>query len=757
MSQNTKVVGWQYRNLDLNVGDMFAILQRWKWVVTACAVSGAVVAGVWSYRQTPVFRATASVVVEREEAASLERGGNYFLIPEYYQTHFELLKSPGVLQKAAERIDLASHAEYRRRPPSQFQELLARVMPKIGQSDVGEQEEAVQDGADIEGAPRIDQRLLKMFSDHVEVKPVRGTRVAYVSVESQDPVFAAKAANAVTASYIESWIAVSARSKEKASEWYEAQLERLRGKVEEAEKGLYAYRVKHGMVDARDGERDVGHRLAELNNELIRAEMKLAEAQTRYQHVSSIIKSTERSTGIDWKLLDSSSEVLASSLIQTLRAQEIKASSEVAELADKYGPLHPKLTHAKSELAELRERIRQEVEKVYTSLKHEHDLALAKVRVVQDAVAKQKVEKAKLEQREIEYGILDREAKSTRLLYEMFLKKMKDRELSPESQYTPVYLADPAVPMPFPIKPRKKLNMVIGLMTGLISGVGIGLFFELRDRRFRGTEDVQRYLSTLPILGVVPRLPKGETQQLSFADCNGSRGAAEAFRSLRTTLLLSSLRDRSRSLLITSPGKREGKTTVAANLATTMAQLEHVKVVLINADLRQPELHPVYQLKKANGDAKGLRHFLVGQADFQSIIHSTEIPNLWIVPQGGISTNPSELVHSRSMAMLLARCHEQGWHIIIDSPEVLSVAEGLILSTMVEGVLLVVSAPETSREASRVAAERLLRSGARLLGVVVQKASARELAVCGPMTNGHDPGPNGGLASKSSALLDTRV
>jgi len=547
------------------------------------------------------------------------------------------------------------------------------------------------------------------------------------------------------------------RSKEKASEWYVTQLERLRAKVEEAEKGLYAYRVKHGMVDARDGERDVAHRLAELNNELIRAEMKLAEAQTRYEHLSSIMKSAGGIPGIDWKVLDSSSEVLASSLIQNLRAQEIKASSEVAELMDKYGPLHPKLTHAKSELTELRERIRQEVEKIYSSLKHEHDLAMAKVRVLRDAVAKQKTEKAKVEQREIEYGILDREAKSTRLLYETFLKQMKDRELSPESQYTPVYLADPAVPTPFPVKPRKKLNMIVGMMTGLISGVGVGLFFELRNRRFRGSDDLQRYLSSVPVLAAVPRLPKAEAQAFSFADCNGSRGAAEAFRALRTTLLLSSLRDRSRSLLVTSPGPREGKTTVAANLATTMAQLEHVKVILINADLRHPEMHPVYQIKKnGHGEPKGLRHFLVGQADLQAVIHSTEIPNLWIVPQGGMSSNPSELVHSRSMAMLLARCHEQGWHIIIDCPEVLSVAEGVILSTMVEGVLLVVSAPETSRDASRAAIQRLVGSGARLLGIVIQKASPRELTVCTPLLNGYEAATNGGRATQSTALLDTR-
>jgi capsular exopolysaccharide synthesis family protein len=574
---------------------------------------------------------------------------------------------------------------------------------------------------------KIDGCLLKAFEQQIEVKPVRGTRLAHISVESSDPELGAKAANAVAMAYIDGRLAMSAKAREKSAEWYSNQLDRLRKKVEEAEYQLYAYRIKHGLVDSHDGQRDVAQKFVELNTELVRAEMKAAETQTRYQHISSVMSHEDKGAPMDWSLIDSSSEVLSSTLIQALRAQEIKASGAIAELMDKYGPLHPKLAHAKSELADLRQRIREEVEKVYGSLKHEHEVAQARVRVIKEAVNRQKQEKTKLEQNEIEYGILDREAKSTKQLYEMFLKQMKDKELSPEASDTPVYLADAASPPARPVKPRKHLNILLGMLAGLMSGVGLAVFLESKDNRLKSTEDVERHLPMLPVLTVVPWMAKHHVGHVRIVETNGGREAAESFRALRTTLLLAAERDRPQSILVTSAGEGEGKTTVAANLAATLAQLEHVRVILINADLRRPESHPLFEVAAANGSAPGLSQYLAGQAQIDEIIYPSPIPNLLVVPQGRIPSNPSELIHSQAMTKLLKRCHTEGWHVIVDSPPVLPVAEALILATMVQGVLLIVSARETSREASLSALHRLTNNGAKVLGLVIQKAPPRKV------------------------------
>jgi polysaccharide biosynthesis transport protein len=739
---------------DMKVGDVLRVIHRWRWFVSCLTVAIVAAAGVWSFTRTPIYKSTASVVVEREEAGTLERAGNYFLIPEYYQTHFELLKSQGVLEEAAERLNLPNRAEYQPRP-SFLREAVLRIVPASMERSAKDLLGLQSDEAipDIDDAQRIPPRMLKAFERNVDVKPIRGTRLAYISVESNDPAFAANAANAIAASYIDNWIETSSRTKQKANQWYSGQLERLRKKVEEAEEGLFAYRVKHGLVDAQEGQRDSGHKLGELNSELVRAEMKLVEAESRYRHLGSILGSDPTKT-LNWKMLDSSTEVLGSSLIQTLRTQEIKASGQIAELMDRYGHLHPKLAHAMSELTDLRQRIQDEVEKVYHSLKHEYDMALAKVRVVKDAVARQKQEKTKLEQHEIQYGILDREAKSTRLLYEVFLKQMKDRELAPESQYTPVYLADPAVPPSTPIKPKKTLDMLIATMLGLMSSVGLALFFESRDARLKDMQDVERHHPTLPVLGIVPWLPKGQLNQLAIPEMNGSLGAAESFRALRTMLLLSPALSRPRSILVTSAQDNEGKTTVAVHLASAMAQLDHVRVVLIDSDLKKPQSHHAFQVASGNGPAKGLREFLTRQAAIDEVIHQSDVPNLSIVPSGGHASNPSDLIHSRQMATLLNYCLEQGWHVIIDAPPVLPVPEALILSSMVEGVLFVLSARETTRHASRMALHRLTSNGGKVLGLVIQKMSPRQLSpyvgINGHGYDHHVPSPHPvGLVDRS--------
>ncbi|WP_447987239.1 GumC family protein [Nitrospira sp. Nam74] len=717
--------------------NLLGIVLRRFWLVVASVLLCGAVAAIWSYRQAPVYKSVATVVVEREEPASLERVGSYFLIPEYYQTHFELLKSPGVIEEAARHLELSQWPEYMQKPPSEFEQWVSRTLPSFLGTAV-EDRCRTYPGEDNGHDPKIDGCLLKAFEQRIEVKPVRGTRLARIYVESQDPELGARAANALATAYIDGRLAMSARGREKAADWYSNQLERLRKKVEEAEYQLYAYRIKHGLVDAHDGQRDIAQKLGELNSELIRAEMKAAEALTRSQHVSSVVRQGDAEGPINWSLIDSFSEVLSSSLIQSLRAQEIKASGQIAELMDKYGPLHPKLAHAKSELADLRERIQGEVQKIYHSVKQDSDMAEARVRVIREAVNRQRVAKTKLEQNEIEYGILDREAKSTKQLYEMFLKQMKDRELSPEVSDTPVYLADAAVPPARPVKPKKKLNILLGMLTGLMSGVGLAIVLEARDSRLKSSDDVERHLPMLPILSIIPRLTKHDVGQLKLIEShNGGRAAAESFRDLRTTLLLSAGQEQPLSLLVTSPGQREGKTTVAVNLGAAFAQLQHVGVVLINADLRKVESHPLLNVMAGNGEGRGLSEYLAGHAQIDEVMYPTVIPNLVVVPQGSIPSNPSELIHSQAMMKLLKHCRAQGRHVIIDAPPALPVADASILATMVDGVLLIVGAFETRREETVLAVQRLTHNSAKIVGLVIQKGIPRAVPYYG-RNNGGD-------------------
>jgi len=695
------------------------ILRRRFWLVAGFAVGCAVVAAIWSYSTTPVYQGKATVVIEREGPGALDRDKSIpqDISPEYFQTHFELMKSRQVLQRTAQMLDLQNQPEYQAQP-SRFKATVYSLLPAF-LVEVLETKE----GTSRISAEEKEDNLLRNFGQQIEIMPIRGARLAHITVNSKDPKFAARAANTLATVYIEGAQELSSSSKEKAARWFTGQLEEARKKVEASQQALYVFRSKHELLGGHQQEAVAAHKITELNSELFKAEIEKARAQTRYEQTEMVLRKRSDNGAINWSNLDAATEVLSSSLIQTLRAQEIRVSGQLAELSDKYGPLHPKMARTQAELQDLRERIQHEVQKIYDSVKREYDGALAREHAIREAVKRHRQEKVKVEQYEIEEGILEREAESNQHLYDIFLKVTKEADLSSGIKPSNVYLADPAVASSLPVKPKKKLNTMLGLLVGLITGTGLAFVLEARDRSLKGPDDVERYLPSVSLLGMVPLLSKTDASNGQLLPSTNPLGpAAESFRTIRTSLLLSNPGQLPSSVLITSPGVNEGKTTLAVNLATAMAQLEDTRVILIDADLRKDHVHPIFEIQTGNGDPKGLVDYLEGQADLRSVIHQTEIPNLSVIPSGYCPSNPSELLHSKYMSILLKRCQQEGFHIILDAPPVLPVTDPVILATKVDGVLVVVSAGQTTREGCRLAIQSLTAAGGKILGIVLQKA-----------------------------------
>lgn len=693
-----------------------------KWLIVAVAVGFAGVAMVWSYMQTPLYQAKAIVVVNQEGPGGLEKEKSYYRAdssPEYFQTQFELMKSHLVLKRTVQTLHLSAQPEYQLKP-SAISSMFDRVMPpafqefwspKSGESEMSSEE--------------AEERLVAQFIRNVEIMPIRGSRLAHIIATSEDQKFAAQAANTLASAYIERTQELNALSKEVAAQWYTTHLDELRRKAEAAQQTLYVFRVRHGLLGARAGQAVASQTNTELDMELVRAEMKKADTQSRLEQIQSVLRTRTNNMGaieLDWSSLDASTEVLSSPLIQTLRAQDVRVSGQVAELTDKYGPLHPKLAQAQAELLDLRERIRQEVQKIFDSVKQEHNAALSRIRTIKEAAGRHRQEKIQLEQHDIEYGILEREAESSQHLYDMFLKQTKEADLSVGLKSDNVYLADPAVPSSIPVKPKKQLNTLLGLLAGLMTGVGLAFFLEARDQTLKGVDDVERYLPSISLLGVMPLLPKGETVNgARLLTRQSSNATAESVRIIRTNVLLSNPNALAPRVLVTSPGDSEGKTTLAANLAMAMVQLENTRVILIDADLRKPIHFQIHGARPEGKNTKGLADFLMGRAEFEEIVYQTDIANLSVIPRGQRPSNPSELLHSQHMSHLLKRCQDAGFHIILDAPPVLPVTDAVILATLVDGVLLVASSGQTTREAGRLSIQRLKTAGGNILGVVLQK------------------------------------
>lgn len=702
--------------------EYLGMLSRYRWLIGGLAIAGAIVAAAWSYSQKPMYQSKATVVVQEEvpDALQRDRARRSDVSPEYFQTHFELMKSHYVLQQTAARLKLSEQAEYRPETGG-FSTWLLDKVPPLRSFLQGE-------GETTTSAELKDELLQRRFSQQVEVMPIRGARLAHITVNSEDPQFAARAANTFVSVYVERAQALELEAKENAAEWFRSHLYDLRKKVEDSQQALYVFRQKHGLLQAQERQAVTAHSLSELNSELVRAEMRKAETQVRLRQLQSALNDDTEKQTVNWDKLDAATEVLTSLLIQGLRTHEIKLTGEMAELSDKYGPLHPKIARVQAELHDLRAQIQQEVRKVYQSAKQEFDTAVVREKTIKEAVDRHKHQKIGLEQYDIEHGILAREAESSQHMYDLFLKEMKEANLSIGLRASNVYLADPAVASLIPVKPQKKLNTMLGLLVGLMSGVGLALLLNTRDRSLKSPDDVERFLPSLSLLGTVPFLSKADRMIGSvLGESHPETIASESIRAIRTSLLLANPGQGPSCVLITSPGANEGKTTLAANLATAMAQLKDSRVLFIDADLRSTKPRTIFPAQKTYLSPPGLTNFLRGEIEARDMLYHTDTPNLFVIPRGEDFSNPLELLHSNQMIKLLRWCRDEGFHVIIDSPPILLVADSMVLANQVEGVLLVVSAGETKMEPCRQSLRRLADSGGKVLGVVIQKVRKAHL------------------------------
>jgi len=283
-----------------------------------------------------------------------------------------------------------------------------------------------------------------------------------------------------------------------------------------------------------------------------------------------------------------------------------------------------------------------------------------------------------------------------------------------------------------------------------MTGVGLALVLEARDRTLKGPNDLERYLPRISLLGVVPVLPKSETGDSAHLLSDRSSGAmAESIRIIRTNVLLSGPNNLPACVLITSPGESEGKTTLSVSLAIAMARLKNARVILIDADFRKPAHRYIHGIQRDGSQTKGLAGFLSGSMKLEEVIHQTDIPNLSVIPRGKRPSNPSELFHSKQMRLLLNRCREEGYHVILDAPPVLPVTDPVILARQVDGVLLVASVGQTTREACRLAIQRLTTAGGNILGIVLQKVQVPDNSYFCHVPEEGDEADDNGLVSEA--------
>ncbi len=366
-------------------------------------------------------------------------------------------------------------------------------------------------------------------------------------------------------------------------------------------------------------------------------------------------------------------------------------------------------------------KLQGELGKVVQSVRNEYLSAEAKERSLAAELEAQKAGALSLNRKGIEYGVLQREAESNKQMYEALLQRAKETGLSGEMKASNIRVVDRAEVPRRPVRPRKAMNLLLGLLGGLVSGIGLALFVEYLDNRVKSPDEIKQFLG-LSFLGLVPAvrdedIAEGRSPLISDTV---AQNFAEAFREIRTSVMFSSAGEGPRSVLVTSTQPSEGKSVVAANLALSLATAG-LRVLLVDADLRKPRLHELMGVKQD----PGLSSLLVGRAKAGECVQKSGTANLWVMPAGPNPPNPAELLGSTRFTNLVSSLGEHFDWIVFDSPPVMAVTDPSVVAHRTTGVVFVVGSEQVNRHKAMTAVQKLQASKAKILGAVLNRANVQ--------------------------------
>lgn len=648
-----------------------------------------VIVPLWTlvtFLRTPVFKATALVQITSDNPSSIVAGskesmGNLFNWEgrqEFAQTQFQILQSRTLAQRIVEKLNLQSYPEFK---PEK--DLPADMSMKL---------------------------VVDKFLKNLDIKPERNSFLVRVSYESTDPSLSQAVANALVEEYRQFGMESRSQAFTAVQKWLDHQLQNLRAKVESSEKQLYHFAEKENIVNPESKENVVLQKYSDLSNLLTKAEADRVAKEALYRQIQA--------GGLD------SPVILNNPLIIKLREEVAVQESKVASLGKVFKSGHPELQTEQAKLGQLRSRLNGEVARLANAIKADYESAKRTEEMLHENLNSQKQLVAKLQRQTVNYKIFKRDVEVNDALYKGLLARMKEASIASTMVPTNVQVIDEAERPVKPSRPNKALHLVLASIFGLCGGVGLAFVVDHLDDSIKNIEDFEESCQ-LPVLGLVPALASPQQMRFLPGPQNPSLNylhdyhseMSEAIRQLKAVILLADIDNPPRTLAVTSPNPGEGKTTIAANLACSLA-MQGRKVLLIDADLKRPQLHRIFN----RPISPGLSDFLQGRSPIGQIIQATELPNLDIIGSGNSTWGSSEILGSEVLALSLKELAGQWHHVIVDSPPVLCSADGLVLSAFTDGVILVVRHLSTSLEAGCLAQQYLQKVHASVIGTVINYA-----------------------------------
>lgn len=684
--------------VEIDLREQLRLLQKRVWWIVG-AVGATVALAVAYLAFTPrIYAATASIIIEFQAPRVLGdntevvdfAGSDYWSNKEFLETQYKVLSSREVLRRVVEKRGLDRDLEFLG---------LASVRDPERRAELLEQSDAV----------RILQKRMR-------VEPVKNSQLTQIVVEDVDPERAADLANTIVEAYIESNLDRRQEGTKAASQWLADQMLDLKSKLESSELALYTFRRDNDILSTsiEDRQNIVSERINALSHSLTELMARRVQLEAALSEVERLRKSHQQDEFWALKLR----RVAERPMIAELRKRYVELENQLAGMAERYLEKHPERVALDERMSTLRRQLHEEIENALDGMRSEHREVVETERQLEQMIAGLKQEAFELNKKEIDQRRLQREQENNERLYNLVLARLKDADLAVMLRSNNVRLLDAAVPPLDPIKPRIPLVLALSLMLGLFGGVGLVYLVELLDNTIKDEEETERLLQ-IPVLGMLPALSidKGEyrspDRDLQVARSPNS-AYAEACRTVRTNLLFMSADKPQHILQFTSPGPGEGKSSSCMNLAIAIAQ-NGQRVLVIDADLRQPAVHRMTQVP----NERGLSTLLATGSRWEDAVQETEVPGLSVIPSGPIPPNPVELLHAERFKALLEELSRHFDRILIDSPPVIAAADAAVISSLADGVVFVTRFKKTTKELARRTLRSLEDVNAPLLGVLI--------------------------------------
>jgi succinoglycan biosynthesis transport protein ExoP len=690
--------------------DYLLVLRKHQWLIAFFLLTVVSIVTIATFRMQPIYEATARVEVDRDTPNAFrfnegDQGGDFGDLEDYIVTQSKILQSETLAMQTVRSIGLDHLPEFGGRPGKP------------------EKAEPADSNASLRRPP-----ALGAFLGGLSIKRVPNSRLLDVTFETTDPVLAARIVNAHLNNFIEQNFRSRFEAATQASNWMAGQLNEMKIKVENAEDARLEYE-RNNQIWTIDEKSDIStEKLGELEKQLTSAQGDRITKEAVYQLAQS-------------GNYDAIAAVRESAVIQDILKQQTTLSAAYTDAVSQYGPKFPKVLRIQAQLKDLDQLITREKLNIGNQVEADYRGSRQRELLLKEALDEQKAEVNQTAEKLVQYNILKREADTNKQLYDGMLQKLKEAGITAGLRSSNIRIVDPALIPGYPSRPNKTRNILLSIIVGFLGGVGLALLREYLDNTVKTPDDIET-LARLPSLAVVPALSNSSGKRrgrfsklLKTSVVTSKEGRAElishnmpqsqmseAFRALRTSLLLSQADHPPQVILMTSALPREGKTTAAVNLAVTLAQLGD-KTLLVDADLRKPGINRALSL--VDGKHAGLSSYLAGVSSLDLItVPHPAISNLEAIPTGPIPPNPADLLSSRRLTELIAELRTRYKFVVIDSPPIMAATDAVILSVLVDGVLMVVRSGETPKEAFTRTRDLLVGVKCHMLGVVLNAVDA---------------------------------